>query len=136
MRRFALVPCLLLPLLLAACASAGRKDDYNSTVYQYSAVVRWEGILAGMQYLDPLVRAEHPLSDLEVNRHMQYRVTGYNVLSEAEDAQGHRIRVVQIGLVNLHTLAERVLRHREIWRWDPDSKRWWLISPPPSLDGG
>jgi len=123
-------------LTLAGCATASRKDAYDSTVYQYSAAVRWQGIVAAQDWVDPLVRAEQSLTSLEISRFAQYRVTGYNVLSEAEDDQGHRIRLVQIGLVNLNTLAERVIRHREVWRWDETAKRWWLMSPPPSLDAG
>lgn len=122
-----------LALVLAACASSGQKDAYRDTTYQYSAAVRWEGILAALPFIDPLIMAERPLSPLEISRYQQYRVTAYQLLSDTEDAQGQRIRRVQIGLVNLNTLTERVIRHQEIWRWDSAGKRWMLQSRPPSL---
>lgn len=134
MFRDGLVLCAL-ALALAACASSSRKDSYRDTTYQYSAAVRWEGILAAVPFIDPLVMAEHPLTPLEISRYKQYRVTAYQLLSDTENEQGQRIRRVQIGLVNLNTLSERVISHQEIWRWDNDGKRWMLQSRPPSLSG-
>lgn len=134
MIRFPWSIALLVCLVMAGCISPSRKDAYQSTVYQYSAAIRWEGLLAGAPYTDPLVTAEKPLTGVEISRYQQFRVSGYNVLGETEDAQGHRIRQVQIGLINLNTLAEKVIAHREVWRFDETSERWLLMSPPPSLD--
>ncbi|HBK56179.1 MAG TPA: hypothetical protein DDZ76_07845 [Xanthomonadales bacterium] len=126
---------LALIVLLGACASSSRKDDFRATVYQYSAAIRWSGTLAGQPFTDPKVLQDAPLSSIEIGRHNQFRVSGYSVVGESEDADGQRIRDVQIGLINLNTLAERVISHREVWRFEPEGKRWLLMSRPPSLDG-
>jgi hypothetical protein len=134
MKRLSWSFAILFCLVLAGCISPSRKDAYQTAVSQYSAAIRWEGLLAGAPYTDPMVLTEAPLTGVEISRYQQFRVSGYNVLAETEDPQGHRIREVQIGLINLNTLAERVIRHREEWRWDPTSERWLLMSLPPSLD--
>lgn len=133
MRRHLLGFCALWALALATACNTTRSDGLDWALYQYSATVRWEGIPAAIDYVDPALRAEQAMSSLELSRLAQYRVTGYQVLSSIEDAEGHRIQQVQIALVNKNTLSERVIGHREIWRYDEQAKRWWLTSGLPRL---
>ena len=42
-------------------------------------------------------------------------------------------RVVELRVINKHTMAERTERYIERWRWDPDAKRWWLVVGLPDL---
>ena len=39
----------------------------------------------------------------------------------------------EIGVVNRHTQAERMLRYQERWRWDPKAKRWWQMAGLPDF---
>ena len=46
------------------------------------------------------------------------------------------VRDVEIGVVNRYTQAERTVRFQEEWRWDPESKNWWLVNGLPNLWDG
>lgn len=128
---------IALVLLLAACASEGvRQRTLDSTLYQYAGAVRWGGLDQIWGYVDPKLREERPLTALEMERLGLFRVTGYQVVNSSETAEGNIVRLAQIGVVNRHTQAERVIGHREEWRWDAEAKRWWLISGVPELGGG
>jgi hypothetical protein len=130
----ALVPALL---VLAGCASEGaRRKTLDSTLYQYAGAIRWSGLQSTWTYVDPALREEEPPSALEIERLGQYRVTGYQVVSQVETAEGLVVQQAQIGVANLHTQVERVLAHREEWRWDPDAKRWWLVGGVPDVRQG
>lgn len=136
MRRHLLGFCALGALALATACNTTRSDGLESALYQYSAAVRWQGIAAGVEFVDPALRAEQAMSPLDLRRLDQYRVTGYQVLSSVDDAEGHRVQQVQIALVNNNTLSERVIGHREVWRYDEQVKRWWLIGGLPQLPDG
>jgi hypothetical protein len=43
------------------------------------------------------------------------------------------MQMVEIRLVNRHTLVERTVLAREHWRWDEDAKRWWLMNGLPDI---
>ena len=58
-----------------------------------------------------------------------YRDIGAKVDMEAGDV----VRDIEIGVINRHTMAERTVHYREIWRWDTDTKAWWLTTPLPDL---
>lgn len=132
-----LVPLVLLVLLLAACASEGaRQRTLDTTLYEYAGAVRWGGLDRIWSYVDPELREKHPLSALEYERLGLFQVTGYQVVNSSETPEGNIVRLAQIGVVNRHTQAERVIGHREEWRWDAEAKRWWLISGVPEIGGG
>ena len=46
------------------------------------------------------------------------------------------MRGIEIGVINRHTLAERTLRYRERWRWDPEGGSWWIEGGLPDLWAG
>jgi hypothetical protein len=46
---------------------------------------------------------------------------------------GRIAREVELGVVNRHTQAERVVRVREIWRYDEEAQRWWQTEGLPVL---
>jgi hypothetical protein len=46
------------------------------------------------------------------------------------------LRNVELRVINKHNMAERSLRYREEWRWDPEAKRWWLVVGLPDLWDG
>jgi len=46
------------------------------------------------------------------------------------------VREIEIGVINRHTLAERTLRYRERWRWDPEAGSWWIEGGLPDLWAG
>jgi len=124
----------LLVFVLAACATSGQRSPRDQMLYDYVSAVRWSDFDAAAKFLDPARVAESPLTDLELERYRQFQVSGYEVKSASEPADGEYQQVVEIRVVNRHTQVEKVLTDRQRWRWDPEAKRWWLASGLPDLD--
>lgn len=83
--------------------------------------------------VDPKVREAKPLSDFELERLKQVQITNYNLVASVTLPDGRIAREVELGVVNRHTQAERVVRVREIWRYDEEAQRWWQTEGLPVL---
>ena len=122
-------------VLLAACASqAVQRSPRDQTLYHYVSAVRWSDFDVAMGFIDPALLEANPLTDLEKERYKQFQVSGYEVKSASEPAEGEYAQVVEIRVVNRHTQVEKILTDRQQWRWDAEAKRWWLVSGLPDLD--
>ena len=120
-------------LLLAACASTpDRGDALREAQYAWSAAIRWGDFDGAWNLVDPAYRAEHPLSNLELERFRQIQVSRYHDVG-AEVAGDHASREIQIGVVNRNTLVQREARYLEQWRYDAATQRWWLTSGLPDF---
>ena len=121
--------------LLAACSSgAGSKPDaLDRTLYDYSGAIRWNNFEVAWDMVDPKVREAKPLSDFELERLKQVQITNYNLVASVTLPDGRIAREVELGVVNRHTQAERVVRVREIWRYDEEAQRWWQTEGLPVL---
>ncbi len=134
MRRIPSIVLMLSILLLAACATQERSHSLTTTLSAYGGVLRWGDFASATQFIDPEVYAEHPLSDLDLARYKQVRVTEYDdgagpvPISPTEVQQA-----VRIGLVNIHTQAERTIVDRQTWHYDEKAKHWWLTSGLPDI---
>lgn len=130
---------LLLSLVaLAACASMStRNNDLDQAQYDWSTAIRWGQFAGARALVDPEVLKARPLSDLQMQRYAQVRISSYRDVSTGSDMEaGTAWRDVQIGVINVHTQAERVLGHRETWRYDATAKRWLNTSGLPDLWDG
>jgi hypothetical protein len=134
MRRIRNIVLMLSILLLAACATQERSQSLTSTLSAYGGVLRWGDFASAAQFVDPKLRAEHPLSDLDLARYKQVRVTEYDdgagpvPISPTEVQQ-----TVKISLVNIHTQSERTLIDHQTWHYDEKAKHWWLTSGLPDI---
>ncbi len=79
-------------------------------------------------FVEPAYAQAHPLSDLERSRYEQVQISGYREVRVGQDANGDLRREVELRVINRNTQAERLVRSIEIWRWNPEQKRWWLAS--------
>ncbi len=133
MRTFALL--LIIAVLGATgCASENKKSkSLDATLYAYAGAVRWGEFERAWEMVDPQVRKEHPLSDLEWSRFAQVQITGYKVQASGPTADGDIEQYVQIGVVSRLSQAERVITTKESWHWDDEAKRWWLVSGFPDI---
>ncbi|MDQ3206940.1 MAG: hypothetical protein M3Q40_10660 [Pseudomonadota bacterium] len=127
-----------LVLCLAACATAtGRGDSLQRNQYAWSGAIRWGDFEGALNLVDPKVRAERPITDVELGRYQQVQISSYrDVGSDADVEAGTAARDVQIGVINKHTQVERNVRYREQWRWDEESGTWWLTTGLPDLWAG
>ena len=131
LRSFLLVCCLA---LLAGCPkSASKGTALDEIQYAYSAAIRWGDFEGAWNLVDPKVREEHPLTDIDFSRYKQVQISGYRDQGGMVAANGEVVRDIEIGVINRNTLAERSVRYRERWRYDEAAKTWWLTSGLPDL---
>jgi hypothetical protein len=122
--------------LLTACgagAAGGKKHVDEMT--GYGTFVRWNDFDKAWGFVDPVVRAERPLTDLERSRFRQIQVTGYELRNQTMSPDGLSLeQVVEIRVVNVHTQVERIVTDHQRWTYDPDTKHWWLVSGLPDFN--
>ena len=126
----------LLGALLAGCASGQPKmSELDKLQYAWSAAIRWGDFEGAWNLVDPKVRKEHPLTDIDFSRYQQVQISSYRDSGGTTLGNGEVVRDIEIGVINRNTLAERTVRYRERWRYDEASRSWWLVSGLPDLWG-
>lgn len=134
MRRIAGPVLLSTVLLLSGCATDKRNDTLNRTMIEYANAVRWDGFEVAEQFVDPKVRAAHPLTDLDRERFKQVQVSDYDDGNGPVAVSQNEVRqVVQISLTNIHTQTVRTVVDHQLWRYDPAQNRWWLETGLPDI---
>jgi len=134
MRRILILLAALAALVIGGCASDQRNYSLTNTLNAYASTVRWGDFATAFQYVDPKVREEHPPSSLEMARYDMYKVSGYDEGKGAvANGENEVTQIVQINLVNIHTQAERTVVDHQKWRYDPETKHWWLVSGLPDI---
>ena len=125
-------------LVLAPASAQGRlqRNKLQQVQETYAAAIRWGDFENAWQAVDPAYKAEHPMSELEFERYQQVQISGYRDVSTNGGPDGTVERAVELRVINKHTMAERTMRYRERWRWDPEAKRWWLVVGLPDLWNG
>ena len=130
---FALFALLACALLLPGCASTGKGEALQRAQYAWSAAIRWGDFEGAWNLVDPEYREQHPLTDLELERYGHIQVSHYRELGSRGEGPDQVLREIDIGVVNRHTMAERGLRYRESWRWDEESRSWWITTGLPDF---
>jgi len=131
MRRLALIG---LVVLLSACAEMStRNTQLDLTLIQYEKTLRWSGIEQINQYRKEPIQ----FTSRQLAKFKKIKVTGYDVIqtSYRDDKlkQLQVIQLVELRYVNEDTQIERKFNEQQIWEWDKDAKRWWLVSPFPEI---
>jgi hypothetical protein len=133
MRMLKLGVAMLLPMLLAACASLGPKvAALEQAQYDYSAAIRWGDFEGAWQMVEPEYRQKHPMSDVEFERYKQIQISSYRDLA-SQASEDKAIREIQINIINKHNMTERGMRYTELWRYDAEGKHWWVTNGLPDL---
>ena len=125
---------------LAGCASMGKQtqgNELDKAQYDWAGAIRWGDFEGAMNLIDPTLRDEHPPTSVELERYKQVQISAYRDIGASADIKGDTaVRDIEIGVINRHTQAERSVRYRERWRWDPEAKTWWLTTGLPDLWAG
>lgn len=128
------IPVVLLFALLVACGGVGSRQDLRDiTLSTYASAIRWGHIDDALGMVEPDYALAHPMSALARARFDQVEFTGYQVTGSQMLSDTELVRMVEIRMVNRHTLVERILQEREHWRWDEAAGRWWLTTGLPDL---
>jgi hypothetical protein len=124
---------LTIALLLAACAGGNQAQrERQNAMDLWRDMVRWSEYEALVDMIHPDWLAENPIRPIELRRLQQFRVTEYRVRQVNSEPDGLAVeRLVQIRLYHVHSARERVIQHREVWRWDEQRGRWLLHSGLP-----
>lgn len=135
-----LLAVLLLALVVAAPADALGKRKKGSQLeamqLAYATAIRWGEFEEAWQLVDPAYREAHPMTELAFERYKQIEISGYTDKNSSVAEDGNVLRNVELRVINKHNMAERSLRYREEWRWDPEANRWWLVVGLPDLWNG
>lgn len=135
MRKVMIALAAGLMLTLAGCSGGltGQKNALLAAQNTYSAGMRWGEFESAWARVDPEYRDKHPMSELDLERYSQVQISHYRELDATVLADGSPARLIEIGVINKHTQAERTVRYREEWRWDPEKKTWWVRQGLPDL---
>jgi hypothetical protein len=122
-------------LALASCASiANQSTKLDQAQYAWSGAIRWGDFEGAVNLIDPKVREKMEVTPLQLERYKQVQISSYRDVGASSDMDaGTAVRDIEIGVINRHTMAERTVRYREVWRWDAEAKAWWLTSTLPDL---
>ncbi len=130
----AIVLMLLNVSVAEAASSRAQRRSLEDIQTAYAAAVRWSDFETAQEIVDPAYRQAHPQTDLERERYQQVQISGYRELRAGVGANENEvIRDVELRVINRNTQAERTVRVRETWRWDPQAKQWWLATGLPDL---
>ncbi|WP_109125346.1 hypothetical protein [Dyella sp. C11] len=134
MRRI-LIPLVTVSVLaLGGCATSQRDDSLTTTLNAYASTVRWGDFKSALEFVDPKVREEHPIAPLEMSRYQQYKVSGYDEGNGPVPAGQFEVhQTVKINMVNVNTQSERTVTDHQTWRYDEQSKHWYLESGLPDI---
>jgi len=131
------VPALLIAaLLLTGCATENMRSKQtvlDETLRSYAATIRWGDIGQAQAFIKPDLREKQAPSALELARYEQVRITGYDEMQVQPIDESEVRQTVRIDLVNVNTQAARSLVDRQTWRYDEETKRWWLVSGLPDI---
>lgn len=124
----------VLSVALAGCATQQRSDSLITTTNAYGSTLRWGDFQSAAQFIDPAIRAKHPISKLDLARYQQVRVTEYdNGAGPVPTGEFDVQQTAQISVVNVHTQSERSIVDHQTWHYDPVAKHWWLTSGLPDI---
>ena len=125
---------LALALGVGACGEENKQDELlEATLRAYAITMRWSELDQAIGFINPAELEAHPMSKLELERYRQVRIVGYQEQGVIRPEPGVARQAVAIEIVNQHTqVARSVVDHQE-WRYDAETKHWWLTSGLPKL---
>ncbi len=131
MRHLALIGMVV---LLSACAETSTRNvQLDLTLIQYEKALRWSGVEQSNQFRKEPIN----FTPQQLAKFKKIKVTGYDVIqtSYRDDKlkQLQIIQLVEIRFVNEDTQIEKKFSEQQIWEWDKEAKRWWLVSPFPRI---
>lgn len=113
--------------------SRKQRKQLEETQVKYDSTMRWGTVEDMLPYLDPAYAREHPLTDLEMRRFEQVKISSYRAADNVPLPDGRIGRNAEVRVINLNTQSERSVRVKEIWRWDAEGKRWLQANGLPDL---
>lgn len=134
MRR--LVALFAFTALLAGCADLhthAKDSARDETLGSYASTLRFGDFASAWQFVDPKIRADHPLDAAAKKRYNAIQVGGYETDGPtAVDANTVK-QTAQISLIVKSSQTSYDVVDHQVWKYDPESKHWWLESGLPDI---
>jgi hypothetical protein len=123
----------LLPLIVG-CATLGvhnKKDKFLQTSRAFENAMRWSDFDSAKAFIKDSETADKStdISDLKMIRVTDYQVKRTMVASDETEV----FQLVDIQYYRVDSLIVRTLQDRQLWRWNPDEKMWYLKSGFPNF---
>jgi hypothetical protein len=132
MRRIVMLGAAL--LLLAGCATMQNKNNLrDETLDAYGAALRWGDFQGAWSYVDPAVRAAHPLTPQQKALYNTVKVAEYNAQGPVADGPDSIRQTAQISLIVKSSQRVYSVLDHQTWRWDDKAKHWWLETGLPDI---
>lgn len=134
-RTAAMPAALTLLALLAGCGSVEKDKmavSLQSATSGYQSALRWGYYENAYGYVDPEKRKDQDsLAELE-----GIRLTGYDVVQPPvmKQGAGSAAQIVNIEYLFEDKQVVKKLTDRQIWRYDEEGKKWWLVSGLPAFE--
>ena len=131
MQRLALFALIV---LLSACAEMStRNSQLELTLIQYEKTLRW----SAMEQTNTYRKQPINFSPQQLAMFKKIKVTGYDTIqtsySNSDLKQLLVHQTVEVRFINQDTQVERKYTDQQTWEWDDKAKRWWLVSPFPTI---
>jgi uncharacterized protein YceK len=121
-------------LLLAGCATIQNKNTLrDDTLDGYAAALRWGDFSSAWSYVDPLVRAAHPLTQQQKALYNTVKVAEYDAAGLVASDPDTIRQTVQISLIVKSSQRVYSVLDHQTWHWDAKTKHWWLESGLPDI---
>lgn len=121
-------------LLLAGCATLQNKNTLRGdTLDGYAAALRWGDFQSAWNYVDPAVRAAHPLTAQQKALYNTVRVAEYDASGPTASGPDSIEQTATIGLIVKTSQRVYSVIDHQTWRWDAKAKHWWLESGLPDI---
>ncbi len=121
-------------LLLAGCATMQNKNtSRDETMDGYAAALRWGDFSGAWNYVDPAVRAAHPLTPQQKALYNTVKVAEYDASGLVATDPDTVRQTVQISLIVKSSQRVYSVLDHQTWHWDAKAKHWWLESGLPDI---
>lgn len=136
MRRLPAVFVMSAVVVLAGCATMANQDKQKSrdaTLENYAAALRWSGFVGAYSFVDPQVRAAHPLDAAAKRHYNAVQVAEYEAQPPMATGDNTIEQVAHLNLIVSSSQSAYDIVDHQRWRYDPVAKRWWLESGLPDI---
>jgi hypothetical protein len=131
--RLTIVATVVVALALTACGGGQMERERQEMMDRWEVLVRWSHFESLVDFIHPEWLAENPVTELDIRRLEQFRVTEYRTRQIMADPDGLGMRrSVRIRMYHVHTQRERIVDHVEQWRYDEEMETWLLHSGLPN----
>jgi hypothetical protein len=124
---------LALTILVSCGEKSTKKRGLDDTLFQYASLVRWSNYDAALRFLKPSIKEIKP-TDFELEHLKQFKVSSYRESPITPGSTANTINQnVEIQLYNVHNNTVRTINDSQIWEYDDELQRWFLITGIPKI---